>query len=588
MNRRRLFRVEAKPRLDAFAYLLRATARNRLRASIARLRRPRYALALVVGLLYLALIFYRPEGGEGPQATDYLPIQHGFALGSAFALALLAAKWWTFGASTGTLAFTPAEIQLLFPAPLERRDLILYRLLRVQTSMLLSAAFISLLLWRSGGTSHPLALPLRLIGLWILFATSFMHQMGVTLVRTAAAQRGRGLERNAPAIMVVGLAIGLLVYSLAPALLSIHSMGDLSQGLGRIGDALHQPIPNAILAPFRWIIAPAYSETTHDWLLAIGPALLLLVGHYIWVLRADAVFEDAAVDASARRAARLAARAAARAGVATPRTPGSTRTFIRLSPHGPAWLAIIWKNATAAARGLKLTATVRFTFVLVIAFSVARAVGFQGTIGASSLELLGMAALVAVAYLTFAGPLTIRNDLRADLAHLPTLRTYPLRGSTVVFAEILSSTLTLTMLQVAALAVAFAFLSEFPFRMRFGILLGALVILPIVNILSLTIQNAIALIVPAWVRIGAPMDSGQIAFEALGQRALGAIAALLLLVIALTPAAGAGIGLAIVMGGTPIAATVGILAGLAVAAVELWIAINWLGGVFERTDALDN
>ena len=571
-------------RLAALGYLLRTSARNRLRLSIGRLRRPRYLIALGVGLLYIALIFYRPE--DNPQSpTVYLPIQRGFALMSAFALAALDAKWWIFGAGTVSLAFTPAEIQMLFPAPLQRRDLILYRWLRVQFSMLVSAAFISLLLWRSG-SAHPLALPLRLIGLWILFATSFMHQMGVTLVRTAAAQRGRGLLRNALPIAIVSIAIALLAFSVAPAIFSIHSTGDLGTGLSRMASAMHDPIPRVILAPFRWIIAPAYAETTHDWLLAIGPALGLLVFHYIWVLRADAVFEDAAVDASARRAARLAARAAARTGVAAPRTPGSTRTYVRLSAHGPAWVAIVWKNATAAARGLKLASTLRFTFVLVVAFSVSRAVGFQGTAGTSPLLLIGLAALVAVAYLALAGPLTIRNDLRADLAHLPTLRTYPLRGRTIVFAEILSSTLTLTALQFVALGVAFALLTEFPLRFRFGILLAALVILPVVNLASLTIQNAIALIVPAWVKIGGPMDSGQIAFEALGQRALGAIAALLLLGIALTPATVAGVVIAVGAGGTPVAVTLGIIVGLVVSAIELSLAIRWLGGVFERTDAV--
>jgi putative ABC exporter len=183
-------------RLAALSYLLRATLRNRVRAHLARLRRPRYAIPLLVGLAYIALIFYRPEGTETAAPAAFGPVQHGLALASGFALAVLAAKWWLFGASTGPLAFTPAEIQMLFPAPLRRRDLILYRLLRVQSSMLVSAAFIALLLWRSGGATRPLALPLRMIGLWVLFATSFMHQMGVTLVRTAAAQRGGGLKRN--------------------------------------------------------------------------------------------------------------------------------------------------------------------------------------------------------------------------------------------------------------------------------------------------------------------------------------------------------------------------------------------------------
>jgi putative ABC exporter len=568
-------------RLDALAYLLGRSARNRFRASLARLRKPVYALALVVGLLYLALIFYRPEGDVPSSPTAYLPIQRGFGLLSAFLLAVLAAKWWIFGASTIPLAFTPAEIQLLFPAPLRRRDLILYRLLRVQISMLVSAAFISLLLWRSRGAGFPLALPLRMIGLWILFATSFMHQMGVTLVRTAAAQRGRGLTRNLPALVVVLTAIGLLAYSLAPALLSIHSLGDVSGALGRVGGAMQQPIPSAILAPFRWVIAPAYAESNHAWLVAIGPALLLLVFHYIWVLRADAVFEDAAVDASARRAARLRARAAP----ARPATT-NTRTFVRLSAHGPAWSAIVWKNVTAAARGLKLTATIRFTFVLVVTFSVWRAVGFQATREASPVVLVGLAALVAVAYLALAGPLTIRNDLRADLAHLPMLRTYPLHGRTVVFAEVLSSTLTLTAMQVALLAVAFGTLTERPIGERFGVLLAAIVILPVVNFMSLTIQNAIALLVPAWVRIGGPLDSGQIAFEALGQRALGSIAALLALAIALAPATGAAVFVSILAGGSPPAVTLGVVIGLAIAAFEIALAMRWLGGVFERTDPI--
>jgi ABC-2 type transport system permease protein len=540
-----------------------------------------YAIFLVVGLLYLALIFYRPEGAAAPSPTAYLPIQRGFGLLSAFLLAVLAAKWWIFGASTIPLAFTPAEIQLLFPAPLRRRDLILYRLLRVQISMLVSATFISLLLWRSRGAGYPLALPLRLIGLWILFATSFMHQMGVTLVRTAAAQRGRGLARNLPALVVVSTAIGLLAYSLAPALLSIHSLGDVSAALGRVGDAMQQPIPSAILAPFRWVIAPAYAESTHAWLVAIGPAVLLLALHYVWVLRADAVFEDAAIDASARRAARLRARATTTRPATT-----NTRTLVRLSAHGPAWAAIVWKNVTAAARGLKLTATIRFTFVLVATYSIWRAVGFQATREASPMVLVGLAALVAVAYLALAGPITIRNDLRADLAHLPMLRTYPLHGRTVVFAEVLSSTLTLTAMQVALLVVAFGLLAEQSIGERLGVLLAALVILPVVNFMSLTIQNAIALLVPAWVRIGGPLDSGQIAFEALGQRALGSIASLLALAIALAPATAAAVFVAIFAGGSPPAVTLGVVIGLAIAAFEITFAIRWLGGVFERTDPI--
>jgi hypothetical protein len=246
----------------------------------------------------------------------------------------------------------------------------------------------------------------------------------------------------------------------------------------------------------------------------------------------------------------------------------------------------VWKNVTAAVRGLRLTSTLRFTIVLVATFSVATAVGYRFNNNATTPVVAGIASLFAVLYLVLAGPLTIRNDLRADLAHLSTFRTYPLDGRTVVFAEILSSTLTLTAMQVGLLAIGFGLITDIALRERFGILLAALVILPVVNLMSLTIQNAIALIVPGWVRIGVPMDSGQIAFEVLGQRALSAIASMLLLAIALLPAAAAAVVVAIGAGGTPFAVTLGVVVGLGVSTTELWLAMHWLGGLFDRTDAV--
>jgi ABC-2 type transport system permease protein len=571
-------------RLAALWYLLRASWRNRLRTQIARLRRPRYLFALFVGLVYLALIFYRPEGSTATPVYGH--IGHSFALVSAFLLAALAAKWWIFGASTVSLAFTNAEIQMLFPAPLLRRDLILYRLFRAQLAMVLSAAFVALLIWRSAGAARPLALPLRIIGLWLFFAISFMHQMGVTLVRTAAAQRGGGLVRSAPAIIIVAACIALLGYSMAPAVASIHSMKDVSGGLARISQAAQQPVPRVILAPFQWVLGPAYANTTQDWLDAIGPAVIILLLHYVWVLRADAVFEDAAVDASARRAARLAARAAAsRSGVA-PRAAGATnRSWVRLAPDGPAWSAIVWKNAAAAARGLKLVSTVRFGSVVIIVLLVGRQIGFGATFE-NTTGVLGMVALILVVYMTAAGPLTIRNDLRSDLAHLPMLRTYPLRGYTVVFAEILSSTMTLTLMQIVLLAIAFGLLNEVTLHERIMVLTGALVVLPVVNLVSFTIQNAIALLVPGWVKLGGGFETGQIAFEALGQRALGSIASMIALVLALAVPTGAAVGIAVLLGGNVASTTLGLIVGLVIGGAEVWLAVIWLGGLFERLDAV--
>jgi hypothetical protein len=54
------------------------------------------------------------------------------------------------------------------------------------------------------------------------------------------------------------------------------------------------------------------------------------------------------------------------------------------------------------------------------------------------------------------GPQWIRNDLRGDLLKLDLLRSYPLRGASLVAAETASSALILTGLQLGLLVIALA------------------------------------------------------------------------------------------------------------------------------------
>lgn len=578
--------------LTAFAYLFRTTLRNRVRRQLARLRTPRYALALALGLLYVAALTFRP-GGSTPSGAGGIPGFTGVGatlfLSSTFALALFTAKWWLFGASSGTLAFSPAELQFLFPAPIRRRALVLYRLVSTQAALLFSAIFIGLLFRRGAPT---LPSPLRVVGLWILFSTTMMHQMGVTLVRTAAAERGSGLRRNAPAIVVVAAGITTLVVAIVREFPPVRTAGGLFHALPALGPILRGPIPSAVLLPFRWLLAPVYAPDTAHWLAAIGPAVAILALHYVWVLRADATFEEAAVDASARRAARIAARSATSSALA-PVPSSASRPLVRLAPTGQPWTAIVWKNTVALTRGLRLTVAARVAVVLVVIVSVLRSTGAFGSDGvpstANGLVVLGGAlSLVAAVYLTLLGPLVVRNDLRQDLAHLSVLRTYPLRGRTVVFAEVVSSATAVTVLQLGLLIVGYLLTvryqsAEWPVRTRTLELLASFLVLPTINGASFLIQNAMALLLPGWVRLGAVTASAGI--ELIGQRALAAIASFLALAVVLALPAGAAALVAWLVGVTTVTGAAATLAaGFAVIAVELWLAVEWLGGVYERVD----
>jgi hypothetical protein len=610
--------------LSAFTYLTARSLRNRAVAQLRRLKSPRYVLFLAVGCAYLLLLLHRPADAGVDVVTPLTSSRPGGVGGvqllSTCALALLAAKWWLFGSANAALAFSPAEVQLLFPAPITRRTLVLYKISRSQLALLVSAVVITILARRAGAQLAP---PLRVVSVWVLFCTLSLHQMATALVRAGAAERGRGLRRNALPVLVVGAAVLVLLFTAVGAWPGVRGIDDIPHAMTQVWMAFRSPLPNAVLAPFRIAIAPSYAETSRAWLLAIGPAVALLAVHVLWVLRADAVFEDAAVEASARHAAQLAEFRARKAGVAlpTPRMvdkisgsmaavrlerPGAVVNRPRhapfpLDPTGDPAVAILWKNTVALLRGLRLRTGLWVSFSLAAFMIATRELGLlPGSPTSGGLVLLGTLAFIAAMFLLVLGPVAVRNDLRQDLLHIDMLRAFPLRGPTLVFAEIASSTLALTLVQWALLAVSYVCLASTPidegggplslFPMSFpsdlAMFAVAIAILPLINGASFLIQNAAALLFPEWARIGSSSMGG---LEAVGQRLLGFAASLVALTAILAPPAIAvgGILVALSRDGMPSRGTLlaAVCAGLAIGATEIYVAVLWLGHRFERTDA---
>jgi len=613
--------------LSAFAYLTARTLRNRTAAQLRRLKSPRYVLFVAVGCAYLLLLLHRPDGSTVDVPNPLVPSQSATAPGSlqllsACAIALITAKWWLLGSANSALAFTPAEVQMLFPAPIRRRTLVLYKIARSQVGLLISAILITVLARRSGS---PLAPGLRIVSLWVLFCTMWVHQMAAGLVRAGAAERGRGLRRNAIPVLLVGAGVLVLLFTAVRAWPGVRAIDDVPRALTQVWLAFGSPLPHAVLAPFRIAIAPSYADTSRAWLLAIWPALALLAVHIVWVLRADAVFEDAAVEASARRAELLAAHRARRAGAALP-TPrmvdkisGSMaavrldrppaiisrprRAPFPLAPIGDPAVALLWKNTVALLRGARLRTGLWISLSLAAFVLATRELGLlPGSPASGGAVLVGTLAFVAAMFLVVLGPLAVRNDLRQDLLYIDMLRTYPLSGRVLVFAEIASSTLALTLSQWALLATSYVFLATTPidegggpvslfpisFPSNLAMFAVAIAVLPLINGASFLIQNAAALLFPDWARIGAASMGG---LEVIGQRLLGFGMSLIALtaVLALPTITVAGILLGFSADGMPSRATLlaAIVAGLAVGGTEIYVAVHWLGHRFERTDATE-
>ena len=104
--------------MNALLYLSWNSARNRFLSAFRRVRSPRYAVALSVGGVYIYGFLWRPMTYQG--ATGFLLSQPSEMLITLLAVLTLMGPW-VFGSDTLALAFTQAEVSLLFPAPITRR-----------------------------------------------------------------------------------------------------------------------------------------------------------------------------------------------------------------------------------------------------------------------------------------------------------------------------------------------------------------------------------------------------------------------------------------------------------------------------------
>jgi ABC-2 type transport system permease protein len=561
----------------AFSYLAWRSGRNRLARQLRQLRSPRYLAALLLGFGYLWVVAMQQHPQRGPAAAQGA---RWLELLGAFAVAGAVLWGWIFGVERRVLSFTPAEVTFLFAGPVTRRRLVQYKLLRNQLLILFNSLLWTLILARERFGASPW---LRALSIWVLLTTISFHRLGASFVRTSLMEHGRiGLRHRVVSLGLLGVMLAAAAWSVRSALPSL--VAGWHDGARVFLDVLEaaaaRPVPRVLLAPFGALVRPLAARSAPEWLHAMGPALLLLALHYVWVIRADTAFEEAAAEASLRRARHQELR-----GGQALRRPTSRRLprLLRLSPVGWPGGGILWKNLVAVLR----TPRTRTTAVtLVVAGGAAGILSLNGV--GTMTEVAGWLAATWAGLALVIGPQWIRNDLRHDLLKLDLLRSYPLPGRTIVAAEAAASALVLTALQLGLLVVAYlAFLGnrvmtpDLPTRTAL-LLLGA-VCLPGVNFLGMLIQNGAALMFPAWVRLGTGRAGG---VEVLGQHMLmivaygGALAVLLaapgLLAAGLFELAGEKFGW-----WAAVPAAVLLLSGIA---LEAAIVLRWLGRVFEATD----
>ena len=561
--------------------------RNRLLTRVRRLRQPKYLFGAIVGGLYFYWYIFR-NLGRGGRGVRISPEHAGMAQAiAALVLLVMVLLAWIVPHARAALAFTEAEVAFLFPAPIDRRTLIHFKLLKSQTVILLSAVFMTLI-GRSWGSGNFI---IRIVGWWIVFATLNLHLLGSSFALTRLMDRG--LSNWLRRILVLG-AVGLMVAGIILWLYKTVPPPPVAAGttdfawLGRYASqVLHAgPLPY-VLFPFRLVVAPYFAANAGQFLIALGPALAVMGLHYWWVIRSNVAFEEASVELSRKTAERMTA---IRSGnwQAARKSKKARRPPFQLRPTGQPAIALFWKNLISA--GNLVTARAWILLVWVVVFGgifLQSATKQAGGIG----EGLAFLALILTGLSLFWGPQILRNDLRQDLPATDVLKMFPMPGWQVVLGEVLAPAAMLAGVQWLLLLVA---LVLFPGRFdtytttlgqRIGIALAAAILLPCVDLLAMLIPNAAVLFFPAWFHLG---KEGPRGFENTGQQLIMMFGQLLVLAVSLLlPAAVFALVLFLSSHLLPSALSLPI-SGVAAAVLllsEAAIGIGLLGGVFERFDS---
>ena len=529
------------------------TLRGRVVRSLRLLRQPKYLVGLLAAAAWLLLWVGRPllNSGVGfenrgfEMVTDDLrPVAHmATAFVTSFALVL---PWlWPWGRPG--LRLREAELTLLLQAPLTRRQVIGYGLLKSAPGTVVTALILALVM--GDGLRGQMML---LAGLLPLFAFWSLHSSWRAMLSVR--------ERESPVVrrclwLVAGAGVVFLLALAGAALPFVRSFvagmpPDFERAVHDLGALAWPPLLRALLLPGRLLTAAPFAQGLAATALAGLPVALLAGLQLELVLRSRARFEE--------RALEWARRTGARPFVTRRRALGGTRLTRRwqvfdLASAGRPEVAVLWKNLMRVSR-LPLLRGVGVTAALCLGLGV--------TLGLLPAPALAYT-LLTVAGLAIAGaaplfPGSWNNDLRTELAHLELVRTWPLRPAPLVLAEVASPALLSFLLGLAGLelalgaslgaelAVARGTLAGAPLApagramgvsaLGFALLVsvGAVPFLAGASFAASALQNLATLFIPAWMMKAPDANKGIAAF---GRNLIVAPAIFLGFVLMLLPGA---------------------------------------------------
>jgi hypothetical protein len=560
--------------IHAFLFVTVRSFRNRIVSRLKRLRNLRYLVSFLLGMAYFWFAGFRHlfDGHSRLQQMG-LPVGPFVVDLAAVVVLLMMILAWALPKQSAALAFSEAEIQFLFPAPITRRQLLLYKVLRAQPQVFISAAVMSFLMFRGA----------KFIGVWACFIALSIYFMFVALGRARLKLLGVGFLVRLPVIAAVAAGVSYLLWCTIDREAFRGVWAKLRPG--RVPDLpalVHGPVADAILFVPRFFGRAVLPASIPQLLVSCGILLAAALLFFELAARMNIAVEEASVQASEKLAAR-------RARVAE-QPVGRDVTFRRIPPpfripaHARPEVAIYWKNVTAELR-------ISSPYLLIMAVFALYCLG-QSFYGPElELPVMAFLALFVAAIFPLLGSSAFAQDMRRDLPRIELLKSYPISGERLVAAEIAGPLTFIAAVELMMLSVAAIIFhtSALPAKLDFfaspEFVVIALMLATPVCAAQLLIRNAVPILLPGWA-MRAPDE--QRGFNVMGQRLLMMAGNLLVLLFLLLPAAcivGPGLLMAKYWfhGSMPVVAFTTVLAA-ALLFFEVWLGIRFLGRQFEKID----
>ncbi|HEX4826253.1 MAG TPA: putative ABC exporter domain-containing protein [Candidatus Polarisedimenticolaceae bacterium] len=535
------------------------TLRGRVVRSLRLLRQPKYLVGAVVGTLWMLTWVGRPllrantplrAGGidriPGPWADTA-------SLGVALAVTLAMLLPWLLPWGRPGLRFREAELTMLLQAPLARRQVIGYGLLKAGIGTVVTATLLSLVLG-----------PLHFPGLLALFAFWGLNAAWRSMFLLEQREHPRAVARRAIVTAVAGGYAAVLI-ALASRFIQ------LLVASGATSPPAAPRLLTALLLPGRLLTAPLLAQGTAKILVAALPVAILALVQLEIVLRSRAPFEEASLEwakANDERGARGRRGSRARGKL------GRHWQVFELKGAGRAEVAIVWKNLMRVSR-IPMTRAIASAALLLVALV---AIAWIVPVYPAIYGVLAGAGLFTAATAPVFGGMSWTNDLRTELQHLELVRTWPVAPFRFVLAEVVSSASLSTLVGMFGLGVALAGtfgaqisaangvpLRIFPVSGTLGVSTTGLVLLGLPSFVPLlagaafaisALQNTATLFIPAWMVQTADTQRG---IAAVGRNTIVGTAMFLGVAIALIPSA--------------------LLVGLAML-IQRWMGLPWSAWAF--------